>query len=89
MRSLPSAHGLYVTSIIAHGMHQASIYATGQGHGHHAAHREKFIEEQLRKRLGKKGDSEADEQDRNGNNEEHDLYTIPPHLQVYLYFKKP
>jgi hypothetical protein len=47
--------------------------------------REKFIEEQLRKRLGKKGGGEADEQDRNGHDEEDDLYTIPPHLQVLPY----
>lgn len=44
--------------------------------------REKFIDEQLRKRLGKKRDSEAVEEDKDGNAEEDDLYIIPVNLQV-------
>lgn len=44
--------------------------------------REKYIEEQLRKRLGKKRDSEAAEGDMNAMAEEDDLYAIPTNLQV-------
>ncbi len=49
-----------------------------------AMHREKYIEEQLRKRLGKRRDSEEGEGEENGNAEEDDLYTIPANLQVCL-----
>lgn len=42
---------------------------------------EKYIEEQLRKRLGKRRDSEASEDEQNGLAEEDDLYTIPANLQ--------
>ncbi|CAL5221323.1 g3497 [Coccomyxa viridis] len=42
---------------------------------------EKYIEEQLRKRLGKRRDSEEGEGEENGNAEEDDLYTIPANLQ--------
>ncbi len=44
--------------------------------------REKYIEEQLRKRLGKRRDSEEGEDDQNGNAEEDDLYAIPANLRV-------
>ena len=46
--------------------------------------REKFIEEQLRKRLGKRRDSEEGVDDQNGNAEEDDLYAIPANLRVRL-----
>ena len=44
--------------------------------------REKYIEEQLRKRLGKRKDSDDPEQDGAERAEEDDLYSIPANLQV-------